>query len=126
MSMTKKGYSYPIKIKIAPAQIIQLVWQYYYTTFWRKIQVPFSILFLRALSRPKVPKIGRMLNQIFAVGEIHRVCLRRTPKACLEVCPVPARQKKADHKGLPFLLGVTYEKDTKLKADELRQKRMTF
>ena len=31
-SIAKKGYSYPPKIKIALAQVIQLVWQIHYTT----------------------------------------------------------------------------------------------
>ena len=34
--MTKKGYNYPIKIKIALASIIQLVWQDNYTILVRK------------------------------------------------------------------------------------------
>jgi len=38
MSMTEKGYNYPIKIKIALAVIIQLVWHYQYNTFFSKIQ----------------------------------------------------------------------------------------
>ena len=36
--MMKKGYNYPLKIKIALAFVIQLVWHYYYTTIFCKIQ----------------------------------------------------------------------------------------
>ena len=39
MSITEKGYNYPIKIKIALAKNIQLVWQYHYTTYFVKYQV---------------------------------------------------------------------------------------
>ena len=36
------------------------------------------------------------------------------------------QKQKKTHKASFLLLGVIYEKDTKLKADELSQKRMTF
>lgn len=38
--MREKGYSYPLKkTKIALAKIIQLVWQFYYITFFVELQV---------------------------------------------------------------------------------------
>ena len=40
--------------------------------------------------------------------------------------PSPLQNKKSKPIGLLFLLRVTYEKDAKLKADELGQKRMIF
>ena len=38
--MTEKGHNYPIKIKIALATDIQLVWHLYYTTTFVKYQYP--------------------------------------------------------------------------------------
>jgi len=39
--MMKKGYNYPIKIKIALAKNIQLVWHYHYITLSKESQYNF-------------------------------------------------------------------------------------